>query len=51
MPSEMAFGGQEINITTYNLCRINMFCMMPVFDKFGTIAGEDTPDRTAALGR
>lgn len=22
------FYGQEINITTYNLCRINMFCMM-----------------------
>lgn len=35
------FYGQEINITTYNLCRINMFLHDIVFDKFN-IACEDT---------
>lgn len=35
------FYGQEINITTYNLCRINMFLHDIGFDKFD-IAGEDT---------
>ena len=35
------FYGQEINITTYNLCRINMFLHDIEFDKFG-IACEDT---------
>lgn len=35
------FYGQEINITTYNLCRINMFLHDIGFDKFG-IACEDT---------
>lgn len=35
------FYGQEINITTYNLCRINMFLHDIEFDKFD-IAHEDT---------
>lgn len=35
------FYGQEINITTYNLCRINMFLHDIAFDKF-SIACEDT---------
>lgn len=35
------FYGQEINITTYNLCRINMFLHDIGFDKF-SIACEDT---------
>ena len=35
------FFGQEINITTYNLCRINMFLHGISFDKF-KIACEDT---------
>lgn len=35
------FYGQEINITTYNLCRINMFLHDVGFDKFG-IACDDT---------
>lgn len=35
------FYGQEINITTYNLCRINMFLHDIGFDKFD-IACEDT---------
>lgn len=35
------FYGQEINITTYNLCRINMFLHQIGFDKFD-IACEDT---------
>ena len=35
------FFGQEINITTYNLCRINMFLHGIGFDKF-SIACEDT---------
>ena len=35
------FYGQEINITTYNLCRINMFLHDVEFDKF-SIACEDT---------
>ena len=35
------FYGQEINITTYNLCRINMFLHKIGFDKFD-IACEDT---------
>ncbi len=35
------FFGQEINITTYNLCRINMFLHHVGFDKFD-IACEDT---------
>ena len=35
------FYGQEINLTTYNLCRINMFLHDVGFDKFD-IACEDT---------
>lgn len=35
------FFGQEINITTYNLCRINMFLHDIDYDKFD-IANEDT---------
>ncbi len=35
------FYGQELNITTYNLCRINMFLHDIDFDKFN-IANEDT---------
>lgn len=35
------FFGQEINITTYNLCRINMFLHDVNYDKFN-IANEDT---------
>ncbi len=35
------FYGQEINLTTYNLCRINMFLHDIEFDKFD-IANEDT---------
>ena len=35
------FFGQEINLTTYNLCRINMFLHDIGYDKFN-IACEDT---------
>lgn len=35
------FYGQEINITTYNLCRINMFLQDIGFDKFD-VEYEDT---------
>lgn len=35
------FYGQEINLTTYNLCRINMFLHDIAYDKFN-IACEDT---------
>lgn len=35
------FYGQEINLTTYNLCRINMFLHDIDYDKFD-IAHEDT---------
>ena len=38
---ENGFFGQEINITTYNLCRINMFLHDVGFDKF-SIACDDT---------
>lgn len=37
----IGFFGQEINITTYNLCRINMFLHDVGFDKFD-VACEDT---------
>jgi len=37
----LGFFGQEINITTYNLCRINMFLHDIGYDKFD-IAHEDT---------
>lgn len=38
---QKGFFGQEINITTYNLCRINMFLHDVGFDKF-SVACEDT---------
>jgi type I restriction enzyme M protein len=38
---QFGYFGQEINITTYNLCRINMFLHDVGFDKF-SIACEDT---------
>lgn len=38
---KIGFFGQEINITTYNLCRINMFLHDVGFDKFN-IQCEDT---------
>lgn len=34
------FYGQEINITTYNLCRINMFLHKVPFDKFDIALGD-----------
>ena len=34
------FYGQEINITTYNLCRINMFLYDVGFDKFDIACGK-----------
>ncbi|MDO5713652.1 MAG: type I restriction-modification system subunit M, partial [Tissierellia bacterium] len=37
----IGFFGQEINITTYNLCRINMFLHDIGYDKFN-IANDDT---------
>ena len=37
----LGFWGQEINLTTYNLCRINMFLHDIDYDKFN-IAHEDT---------
>ena len=37
----MGYFGQEINITTYNLCRINMFLHDVGFDRFD-VACEDT---------
>ncbi len=42
------FFGQEINITTYNLCRINMFLHDIDYDKF-SIAHEDTLTHPAHL--
>lgn len=41
MVKTKGFFGQEINLTTYNLCRINMFLHDIDFDKFD-IAHEDT---------
>lgn len=38
---QFGYFGQEVNITTYNLCRINMFLHDVGFDKFD-IACEDT---------
>jgi len=34
------FFGQEINVTTYNLCRINMFLHNVNFDKFDIARGD-----------
>ena len=41
---EVAFYGQEINITTYNLCRINMFLHHVPFDKFDIRLGDTLTD-------
>jgi type I restriction enzyme M protein len=38
------FFGQEINITTYNLCRINMFLHDIDFDKFDVAHGDTLTD-------
>ena len=38
------FFGQEINITTYNLCRINMFLHDVGFDKFSIAHGDTLTD-------
>ena len=38
---QLSYFGQEINITTYNLCRINMFLHDVGFDKFNIVC-EDT---------
>ena len=43
------FYGQEINLTTYNLARINMFLHDVNYEKFN-IAHGDTPHRPRALG-
>jgi len=32
---KIGYFGQEINITTYNLCRINMFLDEAGYEKFG----------------
>ena len=38
------FFGQEINITTYNLCRINMFLHDIAYDKFNIAHGDTLTD-------
>lgn len=38
------FFGQEINITTYNLCRINMFLHNVGYDKFNIALGDTLED-------
>lgn len=40
----LGFFGQEINITTYNLCRINMFLHDISFDKFSIKLGDTLTD-------
>jgi type I restriction enzyme M protein len=40
----LGFFGQEINITTYNLCRINMFLHDISFDKFSIEHGDTLTD-------
>ena len=50
MHVRQGFYGQEINITTYNLCRINMFLHDIDYDKFD-IAHERHADQSPALGR
>ena len=37
------FYGQEIDLTTYNLCRINMFLHNIEFDKFSTVREDGAP--------
>jgi type I restriction enzyme M protein len=38
------FFGQEINLTTYNLCRINMFLHDVNFEKFDIAHGDTLTD-------
>ncbi|MBR6144009.1 MAG: type I restriction-modification system subunit M [Treponema sp.] len=40
----LGFYGQEINITTYNLCRINMFLHDVSYDKFNIKLGDTLTD-------
>ena len=40
----LGFFGQEINITTYNLCRINMFLHDIDYDKFDVALGDTLTD-------
>ena len=40
----LGFFGQEINITTYNLCRINMFLHDIEYDKFDIALGDTLTD-------
>jgi len=40
----LGFFGQEINITTYNLCRINMFLHDIDYDKFDIVLGDTLTD-------
>jgi len=40
----LGFFGQEINITTYNLCRINMFLHDIGYDKFDIALGDTLTD-------
>lgn len=44
----MGYFGQEINITTYNLCRINMFLHDIGYDKFSIGHGDTLTDPIAA---
>lgn len=41
---EEGFFGQEINLTTYNLCRINMFLHGVNFSKFDIALGDTLTD-------
>lgn len=41
---ELGFFGQEINVTTYNLCRINMFLHDLTPDKFDIACGDTLTD-------
>ena len=41
---KIGYFGQEINITTYNLCRINMFLHDIGYDKFDIAHGDTQPD-------
>lgn len=43
------FYGQEINITTYNLCRINMFLHDVAFDKFDIACEEPSSVRSTGM--
>lgn len=38
------FFGQEVNLTTYNLCRINMFLHDVNFEKFDIAHGDTLTD-------